>query len=80
MWVLHFAAGHGCVEESTLPTHQVESFHQVRTTKVLFDKSLGRAGLPEDEQGQQGQEADPQGHVGTMTWKIVRVEASKRYM
>lgn len=79
LWVLHFTAGHGCVEEATLPTHQVESLHQVGTTKVLLDKSLGGVGLPEEEQGQQGQEAHPQGHVETITWKIGWVEDSKSF-
>lgn len=45
---------------------------------MLVDKSLGRVGLPEDQQGQQGQKAHPQGHDGTMTWKIGRVETNKR--
>jgi hypothetical protein len=46
---------------------------------VLLDKSLGGVGLPEEEQGQQGQEAHPQGHVETITWKIGWVEDSKSF-
>lgn len=45
---------------------------------MLVDKSLGRVGLPEDQQGQQRKKAHPQGHDGMMTWKIGRVETSKR--
>lgn len=67
LWVLHATPGLGCVEEATLPTDQVECLHKVGTTKVLVDKSLGRLGLPEDQQGQQGQKAHPQGHDGTVT-------------
>lgn len=80
MWVLQSTAGLGCVEETTFPAYQVESFYQVGTTKVLIDKSLGRVGLPEDEQGQEGQKAHPQGHDGKVTWKVGEVEASKRSM
>lgn len=69
LWVLHLSAGLGRVEETTLPTYQVQRLHQVGAAQVLVDEGPGRGRCPEGQQGQQGQEAHPQGHGRvSITW------------
>lgn len=61
---LQLPARLGRVEEAALPAHQVQRLHQVGAAQVLVDEGRGRRGRPEAQQGQQGQEARPQGHGG----------------